>query len=191
MSRKHLPAAVLVSIGCSEAFKKAPRAFTVPTTCRSPMLRGEPVDPGDHENVAAAKEIEHRPQLLAAYRGRSAALLGADDMKLGERDIRRSLATLARTSNLRGRTLYRQPYAAVCGYINQSAQHRVDLLPRIRVEIDAAIGEHPAQRGHVALIEGIAVLDQFVGTGTSSCRTRGGKLLPGFRGVPTCRHGRR
>jgi hypothetical protein len=40
MSRKHLPAAVLVSIGCSVAFNEAPRARTARTmSCRSPMLR--------------------------------------------------------------------------------------------------------------------------------------------------------
>ena len=33
ISRKHLPAAVLVSIGCSVAFKDAPRAFTARTAC--------------------------------------------------------------------------------------------------------------------------------------------------------------
>jgi hypothetical protein len=40
MSRKHFPAAVLVSIGYSVALSAAPRAFTVRTmSCRSPMLR--------------------------------------------------------------------------------------------------------------------------------------------------------
>jgi hypothetical protein len=39
-TRKHLPAAVLVSIGCSGAFKETPLAFTARTmSCRSPMLR--------------------------------------------------------------------------------------------------------------------------------------------------------
>src|SRR5258708_421195 len=42
MSRKHLPAAVLVSIGCSVALRDAPRAFTVRTmSCKSPMLRAK------------------------------------------------------------------------------------------------------------------------------------------------------
>jgi len=50
MSRKHLPAAVLVSIGCSVAFRDAPRAFTARTTLwdaqpRWPLLGIRGFDP--------------------------------------------------------------------------------------------------------------------------------------------------
>jgi hypothetical protein len=42
MSRKHLPAAAPVSIGCSVALNDPPRAFTVRTMSRgSPMLRAK------------------------------------------------------------------------------------------------------------------------------------------------------
>jgi hypothetical protein len=42
------------------------------------VAAGEPIDAGDHENVTAAKEIEDRPQFLAAFRRGAAAFRGLD-----------------------------------------------------------------------------------------------------------------
>jgi hypothetical protein len=81
MSRKHLPAAVLVSIGCSVAFERC----ALPTDRPDDALQvadtaGEPVNAGDHKHVALAKEVEHRPQFLTACRRGAAALLGTDQI---------------------------------------------------------------------------------------------------------------
>jgi hypothetical protein len=76
MSRKHLPAAVLVSIGCSVAFNAAPRARTnADDVLQVPDAARQAVDPRDHEHVALAEEIEHGPQFLPAVRRGAAALL--------------------------------------------------------------------------------------------------------------------
>jgi hypothetical protein len=39
---------------------------------------GKPINPGEHENVAAAKEIENGPQFLAAFRRGAGAFLSSD-----------------------------------------------------------------------------------------------------------------
>jgi hypothetical protein len=51
ISRKHLPAASEVSIGCSVAFKATPRQDDVLQIAQG---AGEPVDSGDHQGVAFA-----------------------------------------------------------------------------------------------------------------------------------------
>jgi hypothetical protein len=76
MSRKHLPAAVLVSIGCSVAFRDAPRAFTAGTMfLQVPDAARQPVDGGDHQNVSLAQEVQDGPQFIASRRRGAAALL--------------------------------------------------------------------------------------------------------------------
>jgi hypothetical protein len=71
MSKKHLPAAVLVSIGCSVAFRDAPRAPR------------QPVDARDHENIALAEEVEDGPQFIAPRRRGATAFLRSDDLAPG------------------------------------------------------------------------------------------------------------
>jgi hypothetical protein len=64
MSRKHLPAAVLVSIGCSVALKLAPLALRVRTmSCRSPDRARQAIDACHRQHVALADEVEHRAEL--------------------------------------------------------------------------------------------------------------------------------
>ena len=76
-----MPAAVLVSIGCSVAFRIAParpdRAHDVLKVADAP---GEAIDAGDHQNVAGVQEFEHRAQLLAALGRGAAPLLRPDDL---------------------------------------------------------------------------------------------------------------
>jgi hypothetical protein len=65
MSRKHLPAAVLVSIGRLTRLQGCPtgpdRADDV---LQVPDAAGEPVDPDDHQHVP--EEVEHGTELLPA-----------------------------------------------------------------------------------------------------------------------------
>jgi hypothetical protein len=90
ISKKHLPAAVPVSIGCSAALSEAPRAFTAGTNdiLQVADRPGQPVNPRRHEHVAGPKEVEHDLQLLAALRGPPAALLGADTVAAGDAQCR-------------------------------------------------------------------------------------------------------
>jgi hypothetical protein len=84
MSRKHLPAAVLVSIGCSVALNEAPAARTARTmSCRSPDASGEAINTGDHQDVALPQKIKNGLELVAALGRGAAAFLGADHFAAG------------------------------------------------------------------------------------------------------------
>jgi hypothetical protein len=84
MSRKHLPAAVPVSIGCSVALSDAPPALD----CANDVLQiadapRQTINPGDHQNIALSEKVEDGAQFLAPGRCRPAALLGADHLAPG------------------------------------------------------------------------------------------------------------
>jgi hypothetical protein len=75
MSRKHLPAAVLVSIGCSVAFRGALGLHRAHDALQVTDAARQAIDPGDHQPHRLAQEVEHGAQLVAAGRGGAAALL--------------------------------------------------------------------------------------------------------------------
>jgi hypothetical protein len=63
------------------AFREAPRGLDgAHDVLKVANAAGEPVNAGDHENVAGPEEIENRPQFLAAFRRGAAALVGANNL---------------------------------------------------------------------------------------------------------------
>jgi hypothetical protein len=73
MSKKHLPAAVLVSIGCSVALHPWP--YGPDDILKVAYAAREPVNARHHQHVAAAKEVQDGAKLLSSCGRRSAALL--------------------------------------------------------------------------------------------------------------------
>jgi hypothetical protein len=78
-----LPAAVPVSIGCSVAFRTAPRPDSANDVLKVSDASGEAIDAGDHQNVAGVQEFQHGAECLAALCGGAAPFLGADDLTTG------------------------------------------------------------------------------------------------------------
>jgi hypothetical protein len=83
MSKKHLPAAVPVSIGCSVALSEAPRAHLADDVLKIRNAASEAIDAGAHQDVTWPKEFEHGAQLLTALRRRPAPLLRMDHIAAG------------------------------------------------------------------------------------------------------------
>jgi hypothetical protein len=77
MSRKHLPAAVLVSIGCSVARSATPLAFSARTT-QIPNAARQAVDPRDHQHITSVNELQQGLQLLPAVGAGPTLLLRPD-----------------------------------------------------------------------------------------------------------------
>jgi hypothetical protein len=59
MSRKHLPAAAPVSIGCSVALRLAPRAHTADNVLQVADASRKTVDPVTMRRRRCAQEVEH------------------------------------------------------------------------------------------------------------------------------------
>jgi hypothetical protein len=84
MSRNALPAAVLVSIGCSVARRLAPSALRARNDVLEVTDRaGEPVDACHDQGVACTDEFEDGGELGSAGRRGAAHLLGPDDLAPG------------------------------------------------------------------------------------------------------------
>jgi hypothetical protein len=65
-----LPAAVLVSISCSVALREAPQPSQPDNVLQVSNAPGQPVDAGDHQDVALTEEIQEvrsssRPAVVA------------------------------------------------------------------------------------------------------------------------------
>jgi hypothetical protein len=83
MSKKHLPAALPVSIGCSVAFNEAPRAHLADDVLQVDNASSQSINTCDHQDVAVMEKIENRPQLIMPLCGCAAALLGSDHIASG------------------------------------------------------------------------------------------------------------
>jgi hypothetical protein len=92
MSRKHFPAAVLVSIGCTVAFMDAPRDVAARTmSCKSPMLRASRLLPfavGFTRDKSDAARRAAPPHHMASRRRFEAI---QRQIKIGRKDVKRAV----------------------------------------------------------------------------------------------------
>jgi hypothetical protein len=84
MSTKNFPAAELVSIDCSVAFRATPQlSKLVDDVLQVTQGRGEPINSCDHQRVALAQELEQGLQFFPPLGARAENLLIPDDGAAG------------------------------------------------------------------------------------------------------------